>query len=135
VFILQAGGIVAHLESIVETKADFMVVRIRFGRGPVVTRRRGKNSRIATFAASLLTLGSISCASLGVWRLGADLGWMGEFAFARGLFSHWQVWISGAAAAQYAGWRLNRYAKIADRRVSAPLPDVAGVNVRTPANV
>jgi hypothetical protein len=88
-----------------------MVVKIRFGRGPLVTRRPGKNSRIATLAASLLTLVSLICASLGMWRIGADLGWAGDFVFGAGFLSHWQVWIGAAIAIQYAGWRLTRHAR------------------------
>jgi len=37
---------------------------------------------------------------LSVWRLGADLGWTGEFFISRGLFSHWQVWLAFAIATQ-----------------------------------
>ena len=93
-----------------------MVVKIRFRRGPVVTRRRGKNSRMATLAASLLTMVSVSCASLGMWRLGTDLDWAGDFVFSRGLLSHWQVWIGVAVAVQYVAWRLTGYAKAARER-------------------
>ena len=74
-----------------------MVVKIRFGRGPVVTRRKGKNSRIALLAASLLTLVSICLASLGIWRLAQDVGLAGDFIFPDGFLSHWQVWIGAAA--------------------------------------
>jgi hypothetical protein len=88
-----------------------MMVKIRFGRGAVVSRRSGKNSRIARLAASLLTLVSISCASLGMWRVGKDLGWTGDFVFADGLLSHWQVWIGTAVAVQYLAWRLTRYSR------------------------
>jgi hypothetical protein len=93
--------------------AEFMVVKIRFGRGPVVTRRQGKNSRLATLAASGLTLVAVGCASLGMWRLGTDLNWAGEFVFPSGFLSHWQVWIGFAALVQYACWRLTRYADLA----------------------
>jgi hypothetical protein len=87
-----------------------MVVKIRFGRGPVVSTRSGKNSRIARLAASLLTLVSISCASFGLWRIGTDLAWAGDFVFPGGLLSHWQVWIATAIAVQYLSWRLTHYA-------------------------
>jgi hypothetical protein len=94
-----------------------MVVKIHFGRGPVVTRRKGKNGRMATLAASVLTLVSISCASLGLWRVGTDLDWAGGFVFPKGFLSHWQVWIGAAVAIQYGGWRLTRYAGTAVSQV------------------
>jgi hypothetical protein len=102
-----------------------MVVRIRFGQGPAVSRRRGKNSRMATLAASLLTLVSISCASLGMWRIGTDLEWAGDFVFHSGFLSHWQVWMGAAVAVQYLSWRLVRYAK------QATLPEVPEVEDKT----
>ena len=103
--------------AIVETKSPFMVVRIRFGRGPVVTRRKGKNSRIAMFAASLLTLISICLLSLGIWRLCEDVHLAGDFIFTDGFLSHWQVWIAAAGITQYSCWRLSQYARRA--RVTA----------------
>ena len=90
-----------------------MVVKIRFGRGPVVTRRKGKNSRIAMLAASSLTLISICFGSLGVWRLTQDVDLTGDFVFKDGLLSHWQVWIAAAVATQYGAWRLTQYARLA----------------------
>jgi hypothetical protein len=98
-----------------------MVVRIRFERGRAVSRRTGKNRRIATLTASLLTLVSISCAALAMWRIGTDLDWTGDFVFPSGLFSHWQVWTGIAAAVQYVSWRLTRYA-----RKPTPLPPETG---------
>ena len=87
-----------------------MVVKIRFGRGAVMSPRSGKNGRIARLAASLLTMVAISCGSLGMWRIGTDLEWAGDFVFPQGLLSHWQVWIASAVAVQYLSWRLSRYA-------------------------
>ena len=88
-----------------------MQFRIRFGRGPLVTRRKGKNSRIARLAASALTLASISFFVLAAWRLGMDLNLAGNFVFSTGILSHWQVWMAAAAATQYGCWRLTRYAR------------------------
>ncbi|MEP6714439.1 MAG: hypothetical protein ABJC09_02630 [Terriglobia bacterium] len=88
-----------------------MVVRIRFGRGPVVSRRKGKNSRIALLGASSLTLVSICLGSLGFWRLSQDVGLAGDFVISDGFLSHWQVWIGSAVVLQYGAWRLNRYAR------------------------
>ncbi len=115
-----------------------MVVRIRFGRGPVVTRRKGKNSRIAKPAASLLTMASLSCAALGLWRVGFDLDWAGQFVFANGTLSHWQVWIGAAIAIQYVSWRLGRYARSAISEApgpEAPGKDEANARQRAAANV
>jgi hypothetical protein len=100
-----------------------MVVKVRFARGPVVTRRKGKNSRLATLAASLLTMGSLICAAFGLWRVGADLGWAGGFVFPDGFLSHAQVWIGAAAAIQYGAWRLRRYAVPVRRRNADAAPD------------
>ena len=113
-----------------------MVVRIRFGRGPVVKRRKGKNSRIATLTASLLTMASISCAALGLWRVGADLDWTGGFVFSQGLLSHWQVWIGAAVAIQYISWRLSRYARAVSLEDSQiPAEDQSESSARAIANV
>lgn len=114
-----------------EDGSAFMVIRIRFGRGPVVTRRKGKNSRIATLGASMLTLVSISCASLGMWRVANDLEWAGDFVFHDGFLSHWQVWIGAAASVQYAAWRLTRYART---RQAEPLPVAPRAQEATPAS-
>ena len=88
-----------------------MIVRIRLGRGAAISRRAGKNSRIARVTAYLLTITSIGCGSFGVWRLGNDLGWAGDFVFTRGAVSHWQVWVAAAIAAQYLAWQLTSYAR------------------------
>src|SRR5580704_17122524 len=89
-----------------------MVVRIRFRRGPRVERRKGKNSRIAWVAAGLLTLGSVSCLTLGLWRLGVDFGWTANFVFPdTSVFSHWQIWITASLLIQVAAWKLNQYGK------------------------
>ena len=108
-----------------------MVVKVRFGRGPRVARRPGKNSGIATLAASGMTLVSVGCASLGLWRLGTDLNWAGKFVFPRGFLSHWQVWIGTAGLVQYVGWRLNRHAVQA--RAMEPATAVEPDKIRTPA--
>jgi len=99
------------------------IVRIRFGRGRLVTNRRGKNGRAARLLASLLTLIAISFAIFGFWRLGQDLDILGDFVFPTGLLSHWQVWIAAAAATQYAVWRLMRYSKLGEPENGEAQPD------------
>lgn len=113
-----------------------MVVKIRFGSGPVVTRKKGKNSRIATLAASFLTLVSICLLSLGIWRLLQDFDMAGNFVYSDGILSHWQVWIAGAAVIQYLCWRLTRYAKAAlQQPEAAPEEPENGTPARIAANV
>ncbi len=90
-----------------------MRVRIRLGRGPKVTKRPGKNSRIALLGASLMTMGAICLASMGLWRVSVDVDLAGDFVFADGLLSHWQVWFAAAGLIQYGAWRLNEHAKSA----------------------
>jgi hypothetical protein len=99
-----------------------MVVRIRFGMGPLVSRRKGKNARIAILAASVLTLGAVCLATLGLWRLSEDVDFGGDFVFQQGLLSHWQVWIAAAIGAQYAAWHLTRYARSAQEAPAQEQP-------------
>jgi hypothetical protein len=74
-------------------------------------RRLAKNRELASMAAALLTPAAAMALILGVWRLGSDLGWTGEFAIPRGLFSHWQVWIAMAGILQTCASILNRYGR------------------------
>jgi hypothetical protein len=76
-------------------------------------------SRFALPGASLMTLVAFGCASLGVWRVGSDLGWAGDFVLQKGFLSHWQVWMGAAAGVQYASVRLTRYAGTVPRSDSA----------------
>ncbi|MGI8991414.1 MAG: hypothetical protein ACR2I2_17760 [Bryobacteraceae bacterium] len=73
------------------------------------------------FAASLLTLVSVTCFILGVWRLGSDLGFAGPFAIRDGLLSHLYVWLAAAVVLQFFSWKLTTYGRIYD--VLAPQPE------------
>jgi hypothetical protein len=95
-----------------------MVVRIRFGRGPKVGKKRRKNQRIALAAAALLTPGAAIFTALALWRVAADLRWANTFAIPSGLFSHWQVWLGGAVFLQLCSRVLNRYGKSGDTAIS-----------------
>jgi hypothetical protein len=107
-----------------------MVVKIRFGRGPLVTRRKGKNGRIAMLAASMLTMVAICFASLGMWRLSEDVNLAGGFVYKEGIHTNSQVWIFAAVATQYGAWRLTRYAHQARPVPVGPevAPGVAGTD-------
>ena len=88
-----------------------MLIRIRLRRGPAIRRRRGKDRLLALAVGSLLTPLAVMAAGLAVWRLGADLNWMGQFAIDDGLFSHWQVWVAMAAILQLGANLLIRYGR------------------------
>ncbi|MDX2154649.1 MAG: hypothetical protein SFV54_28155 [Bryobacteraceae bacterium] len=59
--------------------------------------------------AALLTPAAFAAFVLALWRLGADLGYLGAFAFQDGLLSRWQVWFAIALAVQLAVIYLTRY--------------------------
>jgi len=108
-----------------------MIVRIRFGRGPQVEKRKGKNSRVAWLAAGLLTLVSVNCLVLGIWRLGVDFGWAGDFVFPPTSFlSHWQIWLLLSLLIELAAWRLNRYGHPKQVASDAETPDAENRNAR-----
>jgi hypothetical protein len=82
--------------------------------------------------ASFLTMLAFSTGSLGLWRMAADLEWTGPFFVSTGLFSHWQVWIGAAVAAQYGSFQLSRYARSRHRteetmEVVEPAPSPANI--------
>jgi hypothetical protein len=95
-----------------------MVVRIRFGKGPKVARKRGKNQRVALTVAALLTPAAFTASVLALWRIAADLSWTNRFGFPTGILSHWQVWLAAAAGLQLCARLLNRYGKGGDRATS-----------------
>lgn len=95
-----------------------MVVRIRFGKGPKVGKKRRKNRRLALAAAALLTPGAFLLAVIGVWRLTADLGFTAGFVISSGIFSHWQVWLATSILVQLFARLLNRYGRSGDAAAS-----------------
>ena len=58
-----------------------------------------------------LTPLALMALALGVWRLGSDLKWTGEFAISSGIFSHWQVWLAMAGLIGTCAAILNRYGR------------------------
>ena len=72
-------------------------------------QKRRKNQHVALAFASLLTPASVMACVLGFWRLAADVNVTGEFPIASGFFSHWHVWLAGAAILQLSAIVLNRY--------------------------
>ena len=95
-----------------------MVVRIRFGKGLKLGRKRQKNKRLALVLAALLPPSALAAGLLAVWRIAADLNWTSSFAIPSGIFSHWQVWLGAAVALQLCARALNRYGKSGDPAAS-----------------
>ena|ERR1700682_94007 len=95
-----------------------MRVTIRLRTGPRVRVNRPKNRQAALVIGALLTPAAVMACALGCWRLAADLRWTSNFAISNGFFSHWQVWIAGAAVIEVAAIALDRYGK-----AQATIPD------------
>lgn len=86
-----------------------MLVRIRLSKGSRIRQNARKNQHLALGLASLLTPSAIMAFVLAFWRLSADLSAGGPFPISVGLFSHWQVWLAGAAVLEFFALLLNRY--------------------------
>jgi len=52
---------------------------------------------VALAVASLLTPCALLAFTLSFWSIAADLRWTTAFFVSTGFFSHWQVWLGGAA--------------------------------------
>jgi len=72
---------------------------------------RGFDKQLANVLVALLTPASVLALAFGLWRLGADLEWTGEFPISNGLFSHWQVWIALALSLKLTAPALRRNAR------------------------
>ena len=87
-----------------------MVVRISWTR-----RDSGQASpqlqNAALAVASLLAPAALIAFTLTLWSLGAELHFTARFFVVKGLLSHWQVWLAGAAGLSFCAWLLNRYAR------------------------
>ena len=95
-----------------------MVVRIRFGKGSKLGRKRQQDRRLALILAVLMPPSALAAGVLAFWRIAADLKWTNSFAISSGIFSHWQVWLGAAVALQVCARALNRYGKSEDPAAS-----------------
>ena len=98
-----------------------MTIRIRLNAGPKIKRSSGKNRNAALAIAALVTPATLLAFVLGFWRMSSDLGFTSAFPITTGLFSHWQVWMVIALAAQFFTSTLNRYGRDGRFRISRPL--------------
>src|SRR5258705_8053927 len=109
-----------------------MRVRIRLSHGPKTEGKKRKNQQVAWAPAWRPTPAAFTACVLAFWRLAADFNATGAFPITSGLFSHWQVWLSGAAALQIASILLNRYGNSQPvLRKSVKEPERALVNSRS----
>lgn len=91
-----------------------MVVRISWTkRGFERASLQFHNAALAL--ASLFAPAAVIAFTLTLWSLGAELHLTAKFFVAKGLLSHWQMWLVGAAALSFCAWLLNRYAREIDQ--------------------
>jgi hypothetical protein len=62
--------------------------------GAAAPRIAGTVGQLANVLVALLTPSAVVACVMGLWRVGADLGFAGAFLITGGFFSHWQVWIA-----------------------------------------
>lgn len=110
--VMRLGGIlepaVARSTSAVATKTASVAIRIQ----PAITRTADVSNQAAAFASVLLlTPGSLIAFVFGMWRLGQDLGFAGNFVISEGLFSHWLVWIALSIGLKATATMTNRNEK------------------------
>lgn len=86
-----------------------MVVRIRFVKPPTSVEKHLRNRRLALAFAALLQPPAVAALALAMWSVAGGLQWVGRFAFASGVFSHWQTWVAAAAGIWLCARALNRY--------------------------
>ena len=98
-----------------------MIVRLRFQTGPRIRKTKGKNRHIASAIAVLMWPAVLIAYVLGIWGLGAQIQVTASFAIARGIFSHWQVWLATALSLHLAAILLSRYARKGELRRPAQL--------------
>lgn len=77
-------------------------------RTPRVIAKPVEIGKYAPVAASLMTPVTLVAYVMAMWRLGADLNWLGEFFISTGLLSKWPVWLALALATQALSHQLNR---------------------------
>ena len=72
-----------------------------------------RTTEISQSAATLVSIlllspGAMMAFAFGLWRLGQDLGWTGNFLISEGLFSHWLVWMAVSAGLKATATMANR---------------------------
>lgn len=76
-----------------DVKVGGVTERVQIGTAIAASRVAAVSQDAAGFIGVLLDPVALLAFVFGLWRLGVDLGWTGDFVIEQGLFSHWQVWI------------------------------------------
>ncbi len=97
-----------------------MIVRIQLGTGRRVQRKAGKNRHLALACGALLAPVALVAYVVGFWRIGSDMGLLGDSGIT-GIFAHWQVAIATGALLHLAAWMLNRYARRGEFEIPSAL--------------
>jgi hypothetical protein len=72
--------------------------------------------KVALGISSLMVPAAVAAYTLGGWRIASDLEIARNFVIARGLFSHWQVWIALGAGIHACAMSLSRYGRGREQR-------------------
>jgi hypothetical protein len=95
-----------------------MDVRLASTINPALRRVERASQETAPVLGYLLVPVALSGYVLAIWRLAADLKWVGEFFIAQGLLSHWQVWLALSVAIHMLATFLNRFGRPDDSVLS-----------------
>jgi hypothetical protein len=85
-----------------------MAVKLAANINPAIKRMEIASQEAAPVIGYLMTPISLIGYVLAIWRLMADLKWLGNFFIEDGLFSHWQVWLALAIGVQMLASYLSR---------------------------
>lgn len=78
---------------------------------PAIDWTEAASYEFVRFVSAFLTPLALTEGVLGVWRLGSDLGWAGDFFISSGLLSHWQLWIAASIGTQCVSRAATRWLK------------------------
>lgn len=80
-----------------------MVVRIKMTKDERIAAVAPRVAEVADLAGELMTPASMLAFVFAAWSLASDLGMAGQFAFTRGVLSHWMVWLAIGVILQIIG--------------------------------
>lgn len=94
---------------------------------PAITRTAAISAVIFEGATNLVgafvTPAAVIATVMALWRIGADVGFTGEFVVSTGLFSHWQVWMMLALVLKLTGSLIHRTPQAPDGEADPAGPE------------